>query len=237
MTVHYFGRQRQLVPERMDYEVLSPRVHHRALRGLARINRVSHVSDALWPPILRLFSTNGSSLTLLDVACGGGDVAVGLWEIARRHGLQLHVTGCDRNPTALQEAQRAAEAAHCPMRLVPCDALADALPTGFDVVISTLFLHHLTNPQVVVVLAQMREAAQRLVLVSDLRRSLTGFLAAATVPRLLSASPIVHTDALLSVRASLRPHELAQCAASAGMPGAIITPSWPFRMLLQWWRR
>jgi len=97
--------QRDLVGELMDDPALAAPAHHRALRGLQKINRVSRTAASLWPRIERVLSaTPNPRASLLDVACGGGDLAIDLAQRARRRGLVLEVQGCDISDTALQHA-------------------------------------------------------------------------------------------------------------------------------------
>jgi hypothetical protein len=83
-------------------------------------------------------------------------------------------------------------------------------------------------------LARMKAAARRMVLVSDLRRSLFGLALAFGAGHLLTRSAVVHNDAGQSVRAAFTMRELAAVAGSAGLTGATIEPRWPARMLLHW---
>jgi hypothetical protein len=53
------------------------------------------------------------------------------------------------------------------VRFFVLDALGDALPTGYDVVSCSLFLHHLDGSDAVDLLRRMGAAAGRLVLVDD----------------------------------------------------------------------
>jgi hypothetical protein len=80
----------------------------------------------------------------------------------------------------------------------------------------------------------MAAAARRLVLINDLRRSAGGWLLAYVGTRLLSASPVVHTDGPRSVAAAFTPVELRQLAERAGLAGATVVRRWPFRLLLTW---
>ena len=73
-----------------------------------------------------------------------------------------------------------------------------------------------------------------MILLFDLDRSRVGYLAAATVPRLLTRSPIVHTDALRSVRAAFTAEEARALAHEAGLSGAIVRRRFPFRWMLEW---
>jgi hypothetical protein len=85
-------------------------------------------------------------------------------------------------------------------------------------------------------LRRMADAAGRLVLVNDLCRGATGLALAHLACRLLTRSPVVHTDGPRSVAAAFTPTELAGLAAEAGLTGATVTRHWPCRMLLSWRR-
>ena len=67
---------RRREPELMDQPDLAPPAHDSALAGLARINRWSAADAALRGPVLALARQRPTPLTLLDVACGGGDVPI-----------------------------------------------------------------------------------------------------------------------------------------------------------------
>src|SRR5262249_38607158 len=95
----------------------------------------------------------------------------------------------------------------------------------------------LDEAQAVPFLRRAGAAARRLVLVNDLRRSLAGLLAAYAATRLLTTSPVVHTDGPLSVRAAFTLPEVRELAWQAGLDGATVVRRWPFRFLLMWERR
>ena len=72
----------------------------------------------------------------------------------------------------------------------------------------------------------------RLVLVNDLERSAPNFAMVYAASRLVSRSPVVHVDALLSVRAAFTPGEVRALAERAGLTGATVVRRWPCRLLL-----
>jgi 2-polyprenyl-3-methyl-5-hydroxy-6-metoxy-1,4-benzoquinol methylase len=229
--------QRRREPEIMDQPGLDEVQHVQALRGLARINRLSGSARILWPALRTLArQLSPAPLRLLDVATGGGDVPLGLWRKARRAGLALAIAGCDRSPTALAHARRGAARHGADLRYFEWDALGGPLPEGYDVLTCSLFLHHLDEAEAVGLLARMAAAARRLVLINDLRRSTVGLLLAYLGTRLLSTSPVVHTDGPLSVAAAFTPAEMRTLAARAGLKGATVARRWPFRFLLTWRR-
>jgi 2-polyprenyl-3-methyl-5-hydroxy-6-metoxy-1,4-benzoquinol methylase len=229
-------RRRHRQPEVMDQPDLDPRQHAQALRGLARINLWSGSARLLWPPLRDLARRASGPLRLLDVATGAGDVPVRLWLGARRAGIALDVAGCDRSPCAVEHARQRARDEGADVPFFIWDALTGPLPEGYDVVASSLFLHHLDEEQAVELLGRMKRAARRLLLVNDLERSLPGLVLAYVATRVLSASPVVHTDGPLSVRAAFTRREALKLAGRAGLAAATVERRWPFRFLLTWKR-
>jgi SAM-dependent methyltransferase len=221
----------------MDQPGLSPSRHVRALRGLARINLVSGSAGILWGPLEALGRALGTrSLRVLDVASGGGDVPIRLWRRARRAGLDWDVEGCDISPVAVEHAHSCATRAGADVRFFVHDALRDPLPAGYDAVISSLFLHHLDADEARTFLRRLADSAGRLLLINDLVRSWPGLILAHMGSRLLSASPVVHTDGPRSVAAAFTPAEALALAEQAGLHGATVTRRWPCRYLLTWRR-
>lgn len=225
----------------MDDPSLDEAAHRRALRGLRRINAVSGSVDAVWEPIERFVREEvrepARPWRLLDVACGGGDVTVGLWQRAKAAGLPIQVSGCDMSETALAFArQRAAAAGAEDVAFHRCDALNQPWPTAYDVVTCTLFLHHLDPPAVETLLRKMAAHAE-LVVIDDLVRSRAALAGTWVGVRVLSRSPVVHVDGPRSVRGAYTPDELRSMAERAGMAGAQIEGHFPWRMRLTWRRR
>src|SRR5688572_528643 len=96
----------------MDDPDLDPASHRRALACLRRINRLSRSAGMLWPPIRAVARTiAGRPARVLDVASGGGDVPIRLWQRARRARLPLEIVGLDISPVAIDVARGRARAA------------------------------------------------------------------------------------------------------------------------------
>src|SRR6266851_3551000 len=105
-------RHRRLQPEVMDQPDLDRARHWHALRGLARINWLSGSAGILWPSIRQLAKeANSRPLRVLDVACGGGDVSIGLYRRAAQAGLNVQIEAADVSSNALTYARRRAAAA------------------------------------------------------------------------------------------------------------------------------
>ncbi|HEX4124033.1 MAG TPA: methyltransferase domain-containing protein [Tepidisphaeraceae bacterium] len=227
-----------MTPEIMDDPGIDPSAHAQALAGLRRINRVSHTARRMADPIWECARAHRlTTISHLDIACGGGDVPIGIAEELRRRGTSVELTLLDRSATAVTQAKSAAREAQIGCRGVVADAGGEIArlfqPGSFDVVTNSLFLHHLPDSAAVIrLLSGMRQLARRLVVISDLRRSRDGYLAAWLGCRVLSRSRIVHHDGPVSVQAAWSSEELRSFAVQAGMKDAAIAHCRPWRMML-----
>ena len=235
---------RRREPELMDDPALDARQHFAALRGLERINRWSGSVRIVWSAIAALPPGPGAHpLRVLDVATGAGDVPIGLCVRAAQAGRMLQIDAADVSPTALEFARQRAARAGVPavaagagvgVRFLTLDALHDALPDGYDVITSSLFLHHLAGEDAATLLAKMAAARPRLIVVNDLLRDWLGYALAFLGPRVLTRCRVVHVDAVRSVRAAFTMQEVRNLAGQAGLRNFVLQHRWPRRFLLTW---
>lgn len=229
-------RERELVGELMDDPSLNPEEHALALRGLARLNRMS----AAGAPFVRAFGSMdcAGEVSILDVACGSGDVLTRTIACLRKRGIDAVGAGCDVSAFACAQTKARAERAGVPVRVFTQDALASGAVEGapYDGVMNSLFLHHLTNEDAAHALRAMARALRPggLLVVSDLLRTRMGYAMAAAASRLVTRSRVVHTDALRSVRAAFTLHELRELCADAGLDAARVERVWPERGVITW---
>ncbi len=231
-----FPDERISQSELMDQPELDRREHHHALSSLGRMHTVCRSVARLWPPIRRVAARiSGRPIRLLDLACGGGHLAVGLAGRCARAGVAADIVGADVSPVAIDYAKALAARSHSSgVSFVRMDAMNGPLPELFDVVICSLFLHHLSEEQAVALLRRMKSAARHLVLVSDLRRTSLGYAVAWAGTRFLSRSHVFHSDGPASVRAAFTTSEARAMAERAGLSGARVTECWPERYLIEW---
>ena len=228
--------RRVIVPEIMDQPGLDASEHAQALRGLERINRISATPRILWNPIRCLAKESSRPLRVLDIACGGGDILQQLARRSARDSLRIVYAGCDISPTAVAHAQQNADRNGHTVRFFQHDILDAPLQEHYDVVMCSLFLHHMDEKAACIVLERLKTTSARLVLVHDLVRSPLGYVVAVVGTRLLSRSPIVHNDGPISVKAAFSIAEARDLAARCGMMDARVSWQWPFRFLLEWRR-
>ena len=231
--------ERRLVGELMDEPDLDADLHRAALNGLARANAVSFSPSVLARAVLELVrGRNRASVRILDVACGSGDVTLKVVQQLEHHGIQVEAIGCDISQVAISHADerrsKSAVADSSRIEFRQLDVLSDNLP-DCEVVVSSLFLHHLTQPDALQLMQRMGACSEHL-LIHDLCRTHLGYWMAWAVCRLLTRSHIVHVDGPRSVEAAFTPQEALALAQEAGLVGASVRRTWPERFLLQWSR-
>jgi 2-polyprenyl-3-methyl-5-hydroxy-6-metoxy-1,4-benzoquinol methylase len=218
--------------ERMDDPALPPVELADALDGLARLNAWARSAAGLTGRILDLArQTPVRRIRVLDVASGGGDVPIRIERAVVAAGLPIEVDGCDVQPAAVEHATRAAARRSSKARFFVHDVVRDPLPGGYDVVTSSLFLHHLSDDEAVIALRRMA-AAGRAVLVTDLVRSRSALLQVWIACRLLTRSRVNWHDGPASVRAAFTPAEAATLAKKADWADVAVTRRRPCRFLL-----
>lgn len=219
----------------MDSPGLDPDRHRQALGSLARINRLSLAGRRLWSIVRRIPTRRGIPARVIDVACGGGDVALSLKRQADRAGFPVTVKGCDISPVAVEYAQRKAKSRGLDVEFFEHDALAGELPGDFDLISSSLFLHHLGEDEAVAFLRMCADAGHRS-FHQDLLRTPLGYTLAMTTVPFITRSRVVREDGVRSVEGAFSLPEAIELAGRAGLRAAQISRCWPERFTLYWTR-
>jgi 2-polyprenyl-3-methyl-5-hydroxy-6-metoxy-1,4-benzoquinol methylase len=205
-----------------------------SLVGLRRVNRVTGSARILWPEIRAAAMRAGRPLRVLDVACGGGDTLIWFANRARRDGVTLALAGCDINPLAIEFAQKHAAAARVSAEFFEFDAVRDAVPADFDIIMSSFFLHHLEETDAIRFLRNAANATRGRVLIHDLARSRAGYWLAAIGLRALLCNDVCRVDGPRSVESAFTASEARSLAERAGLTDAHVETRFPFRYIMKW---
>jgi len=172
----------------------------------------------------------GQRIEVLDVACGGADVARALIRWGRARGFDLRVTALDISRPALDCAARASGDVER-LRLLCADVHRPACQQrAFDYVICTLFFHHLRDEEVVRTLRSFEHLARRGIVVNDGIRRWRHYAWTWLFTR--PFHPILRHDGPLSIRRAFRPDELAALAHRSGIGWLSVRCHFGHRMTL-----
>jgi ubiquinone/menaquinone biosynthesis C-methylase UbiE len=204
------------VVERMDQPNLHPTDLRRALRTLARVNRLFGGTRVVLRHVASLCDELPDPICILDVGTGYADIPRAIVRWARRHRRTVEITAVDRQPRTLDAARQAC-VRYPEIRLQEADALALAFPAAsFDVVLASQLLHHMEGTQPVHLLQELFRVARRGVLVHDLRRGAWPHFWTWATLHVLSRNPVIRHDGPMSIRRGYLPAELEALARAAG---------------------
>lgn len=221
--------RRSMETEAMDDEALDPAIYQRCISDLAAVNRLTmtHRPTLRWLARATASLPKGGAFSLLDVACGHGDLlrAVGRW--ARRRGLQARLSGIDLNPRSAVVA-RAATPPDLAIDYVTGDVFGYAPDPRPDFIVTSQFTHHLTDAQLVAFLRWLDRNAGRGWHIADLHRHAIPYYSFRWIARGMGWHRIVAEDGTISIARGFRRREWEQALAEAGLT-ARITWHVPFR--------
>ena len=223
---------RSRTPEQMDAEDLDPITYAAILRDLAKVNRLILSSR----PTLRFLSealAGRDRFRLLDVGFGQGDMLRSIARWAKRRGIAAELVGIDLNPRS-EAVACAATPAVMAINYRTGD-YADLGGHGFDLIVSSLVAHHMSDTELVAFLRFMEAEARVGWLVADLRRSAFAYRSFPLLARIMCWHRIVREDGTLSVARSFREADWAALVQEAG--GAVCQARtvrrFPFRLCVE----
>ena len=225
--------RRSLASELMDTEVVPFEEFRQCLRHLEIVNRWTFAYRPTFAWLDRIAARIGPlhrPLTILDVGFGHGDMLRRIAAWADRRDLWLDLRGIDLNPWSAHAAKQATPP-DCPIRFDTGDVfgLADHQPA--DIILSSLFTHHLADDDLIRFLRWMTARARIGWFINDLHRHALPYHFIRTLMRLVPANRMVRHDAPVSVARAFTRADWNRLIAEAGLDPARVSVEWyfPFR--------
>jgi SAM-dependent methyltransferase len=205
------------------------------LVDLARINRLTFAS---WPT-LRFFAhlmrsgrlPRDRAISVVDVGSGFGDMLRVIDRWTARRGLRFELTGLDLNPWSARAAAEVT-APDRPIRYVTANALGYQPAAPIDIVISSIFTHHLDDASLVRFVAWMEATAGIAWFVNDLYRHPLPYHLLRTSAWALRFHYFVQHDGPISITRAFVKADWERTLAAAGVaPGEVgVRHRFPFRL-------
>jgi SAM-dependent methyltransferase len=165
----------------------------------------------------------GEVLRVVDVGCGGGDMLRRVAAWARQQGVEVELTGVDLNPYAERAAKEFSRGEK--IEWVTGDAFSLGAGDRIDVVLSSLFTHHLATAEVVRFLEWMESVARRGWFVNDLCREAVPYYAFGVMAKVAGWHRFVQHDGPVSFRRSFREADWEKMCAAACV-GSVAMQRW-----------
>jgi SAM-dependent methyltransferase len=230
-------RRRSHETEWLDRDDIDPEQLRAVLHDLARFNTAFFGHR----PILTWLGRNldlerRSAPTILDVGCGYGDLLRAIRRWSNKRNLKPTLVGVDLNPETIRIAREATDPAD-QIDFAVMDVFDMAPGRTFDIIVSSLVAHHLSDEKLRDFLVLLERASNQGWLIYDLQRHriLHGVIGAAS--RVAGLHPMVTKDGQISVRRSLTAKEWADRIAAAGIELSHVKIRWfLFRFVIERWK-
>jgi SAM-dependent methyltransferase len=172
-------------------------------------------SYALVRYFLRRWFRPGTSVSLVDLCTGFGDIPRFAVDWCRANNVGVHITAVDFQPAALELASQRSQA-YPEITFVASDVFEFRQLVPADFLFCSLALHHFANDRASLLLRRMRSMARSGILISDLERTDLGIAGIFLLTSLIYRTPMTRYDARLSFRRAFSFSELRRIALDAG---------------------
>jgi 2-polyprenyl-3-methyl-5-hydroxy-6-metoxy-1,4-benzoquinol methylase len=212
-----------------DLDCAGP-VLEQTLRELKTINRLlggNHVTTLGLAQLIR--DNPQSNYEITDIGCGGGDMIRVMSDWAKVQGIPAKFTGIDANGNIIEFAKvRQSDLPSIKWRVQNVFEPEFAAEKT-DLVTCTLFTHHFTDGELVLLLKAMKEKARLGIVINDLHRHRLAYYSIKWLTTLFSRSSMVKNDAPLSVLRSFSKADWERILDGAGIERYRIRWFWAFR--------
>lgn len=169
--------------------------------------------------------------TIADVGCGDGEMLRILQKELALDGYDCTYTGIDISEKGLERARRLTTS-NGSITYVN-DNIFDLVSKEpqFDIVISTLTLHHIRDKTIIEFVRAMLELSEYCVIINDLHRNRTAYMLYKVFSRIFIKSEVAKYDGLVSIASAFKRKDLESYAQKLRLTNHKITWKWAFRYL------
>jgi 2-polyprenyl-3-methyl-5-hydroxy-6-metoxy-1,4-benzoquinol methylase len=225
-------RYRSKQSEIMDNLNCAGEVVNQTLRELDFINHWLGGNDVTLKGIdhlLKVGSPVNSSLHVVDMGCGSGDMLRLIHDKLSKTFPDLILTGIDANPNIIAFAQSQLKA-NTNLKFRSVNVFdASFQQEQFDIITATLFLHHFKEEELIHLLQTWKHQARLGIVINDLHRHPLAYHSIKLLTSVFSRSAMVKFDAPLSVLRGFTRDEWRTLLKNAGISKYTLNWKWAFR--------
>jgi 2-polyprenyl-3-methyl-5-hydroxy-6-metoxy-1,4-benzoquinol methylase len=169
-------------------------------------------------------------ITIVDIGCGHGDILRDVAKFGRKKGYKMKLLGVDANPTAMEYANELSEDFN-ELTFQTEDIFSnDFKKREFDIVLSTLFLHHFKEEQLVSFLTSTLKQTKKAIIVNDLHRHKLAYYLFMLLSLFIKNKMIIN-DGLISVLRGFKRKDLVRISQKLNTKPQI---DWKWAFRFQW---
>lgn len=169
-------------------------------------------------------------IKIIDIGCGGGNVMRDVANYFYKNGYSFKIIGIDANKDAVAYADELSKT-YPEISFLHCDIFSDEFKSiEYDVVISSLFLHHFKDDQLIEFLPEILKKASLGIVVNDLHRHPMAYYLFRMLGLLISNN-MVKEDGLISILRGFKHRDLENISKKIGVKYQI---KWKWAFRYQW---
>lgn len=172
MSILIDTKQRTNDAEIMDDFSINGDILYQTLDTLASINKWLGGNNVTITGLKKVLINHPKDhpITIIDLGCGGGDLLRRISKYGTKNGYTFKLVGIDANKDAMFHARNLSKNYHN-ISFIACDIFSEEFETlQYDLVLSTLFLHHFKEEQIIDILSKAKKKAKLGIIVNDLNR-------------------------------------------------------------------
>lgn len=227
-------RQRTSQEEILDDFSLEGEELRKALDKIADINQWLGGNKVTLTGVSKLLKGHEQSkpITVIDVGCGNGDMCRALATFGRKKGYNFKILGIDANAFTIQHAHNIS-VRYPEISYAVIDVFSEEfIDLQFDIVLSTLTLHHFTDKEILHLMRLFANKAQLGIVINDLHRSALAYRLFQLVCFIFRIGGMSKQDGLISILRGFKKQDLENYSKQLQLQNYSIDWKWAFRY--QW---
>ncbi|MEO5947562.1 MAG: methyltransferase domain-containing protein [Chitinophagaceae bacterium] len=176
------------------------------------------------------FLNSKEPIVICEIGCGGGDNLFAIYKYCLKKQIPVSFIGIDMNAACIEFAKQQYPQLDCKW------ICSDYATVQFDkqpgIIFSSLFCHHFTDEQLMLMLQWLQKNSSKGFFINDLQRHWMAYYLIKYITHFFSKSYLVKNDACLSVSRGFTKKEWQQLFQQAAISKYEINWKWAFRYLI-----
>ena len=219
--------------EKLDDLNLHGEPLYKALQSLEWVNRWFGNHRSVIKAIHTIIKKEVRPVRIIDLGCGGGDLALAVAKSLRQHKIECTITGIDGNANSLAYAKKKC-AACTEINFIQADILSNQFSIQpCDILISSHFMYHFTADALVDFIKNNFSYISTALIFSELKRNRSAMRLFKFSSFFLPISKLAKEDGLLAIKRSFSEKEWLAILQQAGIETFSLQRVPLFRILIK----
>ena len=171
-------------------------------------------------------------ITIVDVGCGNGDMLRYIADFGLKKNYKFELIGIDANAFTIECAEKLSKN-YSNISYKCLDIFSEKFnELKYDIVLSTLTLHHFINTEIVNLMSQFNQNSKFGMVINDLHRSKIAYQLFQLISFVFKLNKMSKEDGLISILRGFKKNEIQNFSTELGFKKYILQWKWAFRY--QW---